>query len=170
MVKRLKKFWTVIRTKFDEEMCALRNVNAQEFIGYLPRYRARVNRKGERLVLPLFPGYLFVQLRHDQDWSPLRNTRGVHSLMYSTAGAPARVPSADVRRFKSMEDDRGYVVIPEEEPPEFSIGDIVVAFGGMCAGHIGVYAGQGSAPSKGNVVFEMMSKAIKLEVSRYDLA
>lgn len=161
--------WIVVRTKFDEETTALRNIKSQSFEAYLPRYRARVNKHGERKVLPLFPGYLFVKLPRGADWTPLRNTRGVHSLMYSGA-APARVPNADIKRFKSMEDDRGYVVIPEEEPPQFKIGDIVVAFTGMCAGHIGTYAGKGSAPSRGNVIFAMMSKAVKLEVSLYDLA
>ena len=58
----------------------------------------------------------------------------------------------------------------DEEPPSFVIGDVVVAFGGMCRGHIGSFVGMGSTPSRGQVVFEMMSRAVKLEVSLYDLA
>ena len=104
-----RKFWTVLRTKFDEERSALKNINSQEFIGYLPQYRARVDRAGCRKVLPLFPGYLFVQIRCEQDWSPLRHTRGVHSLFYSVEGAPAHVRNEDVKRFQDMEDERGYV-------------------------------------------------------------
>ena len=165
-----KKFWTVIRTKFDEEKSALKNITSQEFKGYLPRYRARVDAKGVRKVLPLFPGYLFVQIHRDQDWSPLRHTRGVHSLFYSVEGAPAHIRNEDVKRFQDMEDERGYVVLVDEEPPVFSIGDCVIAFGGMCAGHMGSFAGRGSTPSRGNVIFEMMSNAVKLEVSLYDLA
>lgn len=165
-----KKYWTVIRTKFDEECSALKNITAQEFEGYLPRYRARVDAKGVRKVLPLFPGYLFVLIRRDQDWSPLRFTRGVHSLFYTVEGPPARVDPEDVTRFRSMEDEWGYVVIPDQEPPAFSIGDTVIAFNGMCAGHMGSFAGRGSTPSRGSVIFEMMSKAVKLEVSLYDLA
>lgn len=162
-----KKYWTVAVTKFDEERSALKNLRSQEFVAYLPRYRDRV-KNGVRHVRVLFPGYIFVHLHRDDDWTPIRSTRGIRSLMYAN-GAPARVLSADIARIRAMEVDE-FVVLPENEPPSFSVGDTVIAFAGMCAGHMGSFVGRGSSPSRGQVMFEMMRREVKLEVSLFDLA
>ena len=163
-----RKYWTVVRTKFDEESTALRNVREQGFEGYLPRYRDRV-RGGVRKVLPLFPGYMFVQIKRNQDWSPIRSTRGVHSMMFS-GQAPARVLDEDIERIRGCEDELGYVVIPENEPPQFLPGEIVMAFGGMFVNKLGTYVGLGANRHRGQVIFELLGRAVRTDVSLYDLA
>lgn len=168
MGSKRKFFWSVVRTKFGEEITALKNIRAQQFEPYHPRYRDRL-RNGVREIKPLFPGYMFVRIGRDQAWDPLRSTRGVHSLFYS-GDAPAPVLDSDVRAIRAREDRDGYVVLEENEPPMFKVGDVVLSFGGLFQNHIGSFAGSGSRRSSGRVIFEMLGRAKEFEVSLYDLA
>ena len=66
------KHWYLVRTKSKQEDIAILNLKNQNFHVYCPY--ALINNKN----LPLFPGYIFVQLDKDtQNWSPIASTKGV---------------------------------------------------------------------------------------------
>ncbi|VVQ25448.1 transcription/translation regulatory transformer protein RfaH [Pseudomonas fluorescens] len=73
------KNWYVVQCRARQEARALEHLSRQAFTCYLPRLkRERVNRgKKEMVEETLFPGYVFIQMGPQDDWSTLRSTRGV---------------------------------------------------------------------------------------------
>jgi len=84
--------WYVIQTKPREDQRALDNLQAQNFEAFQPRCAVTRRRAGKRkeVLEPLFPGYVFVALdRLEQDWGPIRSTRGVARLVRFGDEVPA---------------------------------------------------------------------------------
>lgn len=167
MAKR--RFWTVAETGHNREGEALRHINNQGsiFEGYLPRYRERTI-GGVRRVLPLFAGYIFVRLDRRVGWSSLFGTRGIKRVIMF-GDTPCRVDDSEIEKLRSAEDNLGYVQLLEEEPPAFSMNDIVVAQNGIFANQHGVYVGRSNA-QRSRVLWNIMGKSVTSEVLTRDLA
>jgi transcriptional antiterminator RfaH len=77
--------WHLIYTKPRQEELALINLKNQHYECYLPFISKEKILQGKKILSkePLFPRYLFVKLRHDgqQNWSPIRSTKGVSHLV-----------------------------------------------------------------------------------------
>lgn len=168
----MRRFWTVVETGHGREAEALRHVENQKaefgFEGYLPRYRERV-RGGVRRVLPLFPGYLFVSIDRRKGFRSLFGTRGIRRVIMWDAENPCRIDGSEINKLKSAEDDIGYVVLLSEEPPAFSMNEIVVAQRGMFARQSGVYVGKTTA-QRCRVLWNIMGRSIESDMLLRDLA
>ena len=69
---RYMKKWYLIKTKPRQENTAIINLENQEYTTYCPI--AKINKKN----VVLFPGYVFIYLdKHNENWSPIRSTKGV---------------------------------------------------------------------------------------------
>jgi transcriptional antiterminator RfaH len=73
--------WHLIYTKPQQDKVALDNLTRQKYQCYLPLINKEKILRGKKILTkePLFPRYLFVKLHHDrqQNWSPIRSTKGV---------------------------------------------------------------------------------------------
>ncbi|WP_462380544.1 transcriptional activator RfaH [Pseudomonas sp. Marseille-QA0892] len=69
--------WYVIQCKPRQEMRALEHLTRQSFETYCPIIPSRKATGAQASSQPLFPGYLFVYLAAETNWSSLRATRGV---------------------------------------------------------------------------------------------
>ena len=70
------KCWYLIKTKANQELIALQNLQNQNFDAYCPN--ALINNK----KVILFPGYLFINLDNKkQNWLPIKSTKGVVSFV-----------------------------------------------------------------------------------------
>lgn len=170
MGKRIKhRFWTVVETWEQDPREANRAIVSLGFETYRPRYRGPFMR-GVREILPLFPNYVFIRIddRVD-DWKRIPSTRGVKQMFITGSGAPARVRDADIAALVACQDQDGYVVIPEYEPPSFSIAQSVRALHGLFAEREGEF--RGLAPNKhfARVVFEMFGNDIEVELNLHEL-
>lgn len=80
--------WCVVNTLPHQEMRAETNLLRQGFRAWLP-VTVRVRRHARRMDMmrvPLFPGYLFVELDLDcEAWSPINSTYGVRRLLVQDA-------------------------------------------------------------------------------------
>lgn len=97
--------WYVIQTKPREDQRALDNLHAQNFEAFQPRCTVTRRRAGQRreVLEPLFPGYVFVALdRLEQDWGPIRSTRGVARLVRFGDEIPA-LPRGLVERLRALD-------------------------------------------------------------------
>lgn len=85
--------WYLVHCKPRQDERAEEHLIRQGYTCYRPRLRRERVVAGRRqsVVESLFPGYLFVQLQPNANWSPLRSTRGVNRLV-SFGGYPLEVP------------------------------------------------------------------------------
>lgn len=87
--------WYLVHCKPRQDERAEEHLIRQGYACYRPRLERERLVRGRRqnVVESLFPGYLFIQLHADANWSPLRSTRGVNRLV-SFGGYPLQVPSS----------------------------------------------------------------------------
>lgn len=87
--------WYLIHCKPRQDERAEEHLTRQGYACYRPRLQRERLVRGRRqsVVESLFPGYLFIQLNADSNWSPLRSTRGVNRLV-RFGDYPLQVPSS----------------------------------------------------------------------------
>jgi len=91
------KKWYLLQCKPGQTQRALENLQRQQYDCYLPLHSVERIRRGKRQTLsePLFPGYLFIHLDSIQDnWMPIRSTRGVQRLVAFGKQLPTTLPDA----------------------------------------------------------------------------
>ena len=101
--------WFAVETLVRKEHVAYRNLLQQNFIVYLPK-RLQTTRHARRLnteQVPLFPGYLFVQLDLARDgWRGVATTPAVRQIL-SSGGKPVPVRHGVVETLIESSDDNG---------------------------------------------------------------
>ena len=87
--------WYLVHCKPRQDERAEEHLMRQGYACYRPRLQRERLVRGRRqsVVESLFPGYLFIQLNPDSNWSPLRSTRGVNRLV-RFGEYPLQVPSS----------------------------------------------------------------------------
>ena len=75
--------WIVVKTKKNNENRAASNLINQGFQTFFPKFHQQKKLVNKiRLILkPLFPGYLFVNLKTNQSWNKINNTYGVSYIL-----------------------------------------------------------------------------------------
>jgi transcriptional antiterminator RfaH len=159
--------WYLIYSKPQQEQVALENLHRQGYVSYLPRIRGRRRRQGKyvKVVEPMFPRYLFVQL-NDQtdDWGPIRSTIGISSLV-RFGMQPARVPDDLVDALKSREDEEGIQLI---EPRELEQGDRVRIVEGVMAGYEAIFEAR-TSKERVSLLLKIANTTARVKVSRHDI-
>lgn len=132
------KNWYVAQTQQRSEERARINLERQGFRTYLPRYRRtrRHARRCDVVRVPLFPGYIFIELdpKH-APWRSINGTFGVARLVCHGA-EPAAVPQGIVEQLTARENDEG--LIPVEAPP-FRRGERLRIISGAMADCLGLF-------------------------------
>ena len=101
------KHWYLIHAKPGEDQRAEANLARQGYRVFLPRVRLRKRRRHGMVTVTesLFPRYLFIELDDlAENWSPIRSTPGVASLVRS-GGAATMVPQQVVDAVRARTDD-----------------------------------------------------------------
>lgn len=78
------QMWAVVNTQPHREHAACEHLTRQAFEVYFPKVRRRVThaRRTQLAVRPLFPGYVFVNVRANANhWRPIRSTIGVRRVV-----------------------------------------------------------------------------------------
>ena len=85
--------WYLVHCKPRQDERAEEHLARQGYACYRPRLAQERLVRGRRQVQveSLFPGYLFIHLRPEDSWAPLRSTRGV-SRVVSFGGYPLEIP------------------------------------------------------------------------------
>ncbi len=156
--------WYAVFTKPRKERVACENLERQGFTAYLPRIRQPRYRRGHwmEVVEPLFPRYLFVQLRLGfDDVSPIRSTLGVTGLVRFGL-EPALVPQGLVEALRVKEDAALGLHLPEQAL--FRRGDPVTIVSGPFAGVQAIF----EAPSgEGRVILllDLLGRANRVRLA-----
>ena len=132
--------WYVAYTHPQKEHVAELNLKQQGFEAFLPKYEKikRHARREEKVLAPLFPRYIFVQIDLEKDrWFSINSTRGVSTLLYSSDNKPARVPLQVIEGLKSQQNESG--IVPLATLSLFESGETVRVKEGVFADHEAKY-------------------------------
>ena len=108
--------WYVVETHSMAEERAAKNLTAQGYKAYLPRYlKKRTHaRRVDWVSRPLFPRYLFAHIDIDaMQWRAIRSTIGVKSFLCQGEN-PCRVPEGIVEGILIRENEKGYIDLSRE--------------------------------------------------------
>lgn len=106
--------WLVAHTHVRKESFAKTQLLEQGFAVYLPQYEKtrRHARREDKVIMPLFPRYLFVGVDPDKDrWSAIDSTRGISYLLKTRNEQPAIVPDNVIDVLKQEQDSRGLLSV-----------------------------------------------------------
>lgn len=158
--------WYLVHTKPRQEKVALKNLEQQGYVCYLPvLHKEKLRgRNVSAAIEALFPRYLFIQLEQGgsgRGWSPIRSTKGVSRLV-AFGLAPAEVDPNLISLLKALEANT------PAPTPLFRPGEKVVVANGAFAGLEAIYQMPDGA-SRAMVLIEMLNQPIELNISPADL-
>ena len=160
--------WYVIHTKPRQEKRAFSNLQQQGYQCYLPMIALEKLSRGRLCVIeePLFPRYLFISLdasRYGQNWSPIRSTWGVSSLV-SFGSEPAKINSGLIDLLRQQEQG-----LSEDPQRLFSAGESLLVAEGPFAGLQAVYQ-MASGENRAMVLIELMGKSAQMQIAASSLS
>ena len=128
-----RKEWFVVRSKPRKEECAVRHLRRRGVEVFFPRILEPVGFSNAWATVPLFPGYLFVEISLHDEFHQIIWTPGVKGFV-----AFGEIPTpiqAGVVHFLRQEADADAVIRPTRR---FHVGDRVRIKRGPFAGLIGI--------------------------------
>ena len=154
-------YWSVAQTQVMRESTATDNLEREGFTVYAPRIK--LVERGRLRIVPLFPGYIFVQIA--EHWWPIVTTVGVVRLLRQ-GEQPAKLGDGFVTALQRRERD-GFVRLPKA-PPRLNKGDTVRVLRGTFAGHLAIYDGM-TAKERELVLLEFLGRKVRLELPPADI-
>lgn len=113
--------WYLAQCKPGQEHIAAQNLHqrAQATV-FLPREERRRRWRGrwQKLLAPVFPGYVFVAPNPDTPaWASIRTARGLSRIVAFGAQGPARVPRQLIEMLRARCNDKGvFEPLPDLQP------------------------------------------------------
>lgn len=156
--------WYVVFCKPRREVEAETHLARQQYRVYLPRLATQRRHDGRWVdaVEPLFPRYLFVAQRHDQQsLTPVRSTQGVTDFVrFGGQVASVNAPAIAALQMREREE----LAAPLRRQP-FRVGGPVKFAAGSFAGLIGVYDIE-AEQERVYVLLEFLGKTNRIKVPR----
>ncbi len=135
--------WYVVQTKPRQESVAVENLERQGYSTYCPRMiqAKRRRQRWQKVLEPLFPRYLFVQLAEGiDDFTPIRSTIGVLNMV-RFGDKPATIPQQAINTIQLQEQ---MISSEVSDTPNWCQGDAVQVVEGPFAGLKGIFQKQNS--------------------------
>jgi transcriptional antiterminator RfaH len=151
--------WYVVSTKPRREDFAAAQIAQRRIDVFLPRI-VLVRRGGERVVRPLFPGYLFAHLVLAREGSSVTWTPGVRRLV-SFEGEPPPVPEAAIDFLRRQAGADGVIAV---RPRPLPIGRRVRVTTGPLAGLVGIIDNPPDARGRVGVLMELLRRPMRVSV------
>lgn len=154
------------KNQIDHARCAesLRHIFSSQFSVYCPKIRELAAHCGRRVWREefLFGRYAFVEKLGN--WRDVFRHRAVREVLTDARKNPAVAPDEQIYRFKNMEDQDGYVVLPNARPRGLRRGDPCKITEGPFADMPAVYRGMGRRDRELALV-EYFGQKIRVEVA-----
>jgi transcription antitermination factor NusG len=157
--------WYAVYTWARHEKVVARHFEHRGLVYFLPLYQAlhHWNERSARVSLPLFPGYVFVQVGTQDRHKPLQVPGVVHFI--STGAAPCPIPDEEIEAIRRVLLS-GKNVGPH---PYLSPGNSVRIASGPLAGLCGIIQRTKSS-SRFIVSVEMIKRSIAIELDGFQIA
>lgn len=160
--------WFAVQTQPRKEDWAVANLRNQGFGTFFPRLRKsrKHARRIDTVLVPMFPGYLFVQLKLDgHRWRSVNGTRGVVRLL-SFGDQPQPIPVEVVDGLMSSVDDKDVFTFSRYE--RFRVGDNVRLMVGPFAEQLG-RIDRLDGRDRVRVLLELMGRSVPVLASVRDV-
>lgn len=160
--------WYAVYTRANSEQQAAINLGNQGYNVYLPRYRKtrRHARKTEKVLRPLFPRYLFVELDlRMQVWHSINGTRGVVSLV-TFGESPAIVPGGVMKELFARETRDGSILLTL---PDVKKGDRLNIIDGPLANVSGLFERMADG-QRALLLLDLLGRSIRVSTPLQSLA
>jgi len=139
-----QKEWYVVRTKPRKEEFALQNLHRREVGAFCPRIREPIGWATEWSTVPLFPGYLFVEIELQEQYHSVLWSPGVKSFV-SFGSTPSSLQPDIVVFLQQAAGDDGII----RAGARFRIGDRVRIRRGPFAGLVAII--EKPCPERGRI-------------------
>lgn len=156
------KNWFVVYTKPKQEIIAVQNLERQGYKIYFPQiWQSRIQqRRCKKIVEPLFPRYLFIQLDVKTDnFSPIRSTVGVVGLV-KFGFEPAFLPDQLIEIIRQQENDLNDM---GDFHSDWQSGDVLQILDGPFMGMEGIFQKRQST-ERVTVLLDILGKQNKFSV------
>ena len=159
---RLEEKWYALYTRSHHEEKVYRALLDKSVTTFLPKVETVSRRQDRRkkIWLPLFPGYLFIQIPWDLKsyWEIVR-TNGVVKIL-SVGNQPAPVPEEEIRSIRIVVDS----LLPLFPHPFIKEGDRVVIAAGPLKGAQGLLISRQGKTGKLVVGIELLNRAVAVDI------
>ena len=162
------KNWYVIHALSNQEFRAKLNLQRQNYIVYLPQYigTRKHARKVEKIVKPLFPRYLFVQLDLlNENIASINSTFGVNKIV-ALGSEPSIISNEVIKNLKYQEDNKGN--LDSIVNFRFKTGENVKIEDGVLKGSNAVFIGI-NENQRVSVLLNMMGRKLNISIPSLSL-
>jgi len=156
------KQWFVVQCKPQKEAIAEVNLGRQGYETYYPQIlqNCRNRERWKQVIKPLFPRYLFVNLKQGcDDFSPIRSTFGVTDLV-RFGGVPKALAPGLIEEIKTSEDGKQGIHI---DRLQWQPGEKVEIVGGALSGLKGLFLTE-SAEERVVILLSLLGRENKVVV------
>ncbi len=157
------KSWYLVYTKPQSESVAAENLMRQNYQTYLPLFKkVRIkNAQLRKVIEPLFPRYVFIELNTEtDDWSPIRSTIGVSKIV-NFGFTPAKVPDSLIYNLRDNENSDGLYEFVEKKLVK---GQSIEILSGPMMGYSGVF-NKYSTKDRVNILLNLLGKETSVQLS-----
>ena len=159
MEKAQGQQWYVVYTKPQREETAQVHLQRNGLDTFFPRLRMPYVRRHRRPTVPLFPNYLFVQLRLPDDYNVVRWSPGVkHVVGYG--GIPTPLDETVVEFLRQKATPEGILLAQVRLP----VGAGVRIVSGPFEGLLGIIEHPPDAKGRVKVLMQLLSRQVRVEV------
>jgi transcriptional antiterminator RfaH len=162
------KNWYVIHALPNQEFRAKLNLKRQNYFVYLPQYLGtrKHARKVEKILKPLFPQYLFIQLDLlHENISSINSTFGVNKIV-ALGDDPSIIPNVVIKNLMDKEDNKGNLDCIANF--RFKIGENVKIEDGVLKGNNAVFMGI-NENQRVSVLLSMMGRKLNISMPSLSL-
>jgi transcription antitermination factor NusG len=163
--RKLPKFWSIAQCHSLQERRAVDNLRRIGFEAFSPTLLEHRPGRRSSVLVPTFPGYVFVALERGYPWAAVNTAVGVIKLLTSSSDAdyrrPQRVPPDFVHSLRRclVEDRTGAAVLAQ--------GTRVRALRGVLEGHEAVV--RWSAGDRLRLLFSIFNRETEVEFELADV-
>ena len=152
--------WYVVYTKPHQEDTTQLHLQRKGLDTFFPRLRLPYTRRDRRPIIPLFPNYLFVQLRLPDDYHAVRWSPGVKHLV-GCDGIPTPLDGTVVEFLRQRSAPDG--ISPARV--SLTVGSGVRLVSGPFAGLVGIIENPPDAKGRVKVLMQLLRRQVRVEVS-----
>lgn len=160
----MQNAWFALQTRYQHEAKVTRILENKGFETFLPMHQTirRWSDRDKTILLPLFPGYVFVSEIEHRQYEVL-NTHGAGTIV-SFAGVPAPISSEEIDSIRRATNDSSKV----EPHPYLQTGDEICVRSGPLAGTRGFLVRRKDC-YRLVVCVEILGRAASVEIDAVDL-
>jgi transcriptional antiterminator RfaH len=152
--------WYVVYTKPHQEETAQLHLQRKGLATFFPRLRLPYGRRNRRHIVPLFPNYVFVQLRIPDDYTVVHWSPGVNHVV-GCDGIPTPLDGAVVEFLRQRSTLEG--ILPARVSLTVGLGVRIVA--GPFQGLVGIIENPPDTKGRVKILMQLLSRQVRVEVS-----